>query len=80
MQEKRHGKSSKMLLRYKSLKKKSRIFKKLTGHTLKQFSLLSARLKPFAAQLLSPLGRKANLDSLEDKLLGLLIYYRTYIS
>jgi len=69
-----------MLLRYSQICKKPRIFSKLTGHSLEQFSSLCRKLKPLHDKHFPTIGRKRVLYSIEEKVLALLIYYRTYIS
>lgn len=67
-----------MLLTYRSLSMKPRIFRKLTGISLSDFHLLCEQLRPVAKSLFKTTGRPPVLATLEDKLTVLFIYYRTY--
>ena len=72
-----------MSLRYKSLSHHSKNFQDLTGLTLKEFSLMIEKVRPsylHHERKKQVLGRPSGFASLEDKLLCLLIYYRTYIT
>lgn len=69
-----------MLLTYGSLSKKPRIFRKLTGQSLADFTLLCAKVRSSADKIFKSKGRPAVLSTLEDKLTVLFIYYRTYIT
>ena len=69
-----------MLLKYKTLSKKPRIFRKLTGMTLFAFKHLCGQLSKSAKKIFNHLGRPSVLSSLEDKLTALLIYYRCYVT
>jgi hypothetical protein len=79
-----------MLLRYENLKNKPKAFRTFTGLDEKEFQML---LQAFTAsyerytQRLSPIesrqrdhggGRKARLATYEDKLLFILVYFKTY--
>ena len=68
------------MLKHEILSKKIRIFKKLTGMSLSEFSKLCTKVNPLAKEVFKNIGRKAKLESLEDKLILLLVYYRTYAS
>lgn len=75
---------------YQSLSKRPLVFKRLTGLTIEEFNLLLDKFKSgwlifIRDQFLSKErkrkfggGRKSRLDSLEDKLLFILIYVRLY--
>jgi Helix-turn-helix of DDE superfamily endonuclease len=72
-----------MQLTYDKLSQQPRVFLKLTGVSLDIFNELVKRLEPsfeqLAAQKLLP-GRTSRLVTNADKLLCVLIYYRTYIT
>ena len=72
-----------MALNYKRLAKNPHSFKNLTGMELKDFNKLIERLSK-AWQVMQAKkkshGRNSHLPTLEDKLLCVLIYYRTYIT
>lgn len=71
-----------MQLTYQRLRKHPLSFKRLTGLSDEKFTQLVIKLRPSFEQLerkkLSH-GRTSHLPTLEDKLLCVLIYYRTYI-
>ncbi len=67
-----------MLLSYASLVEKPRIFCKLTGLSLSEFERMLVTLRPSLRKVFNHRGRPSKLVSLEDKLILLLIYYRTY--
>lgn len=69
-----------MLLKYEVLSKKIRIFRKLTGMHLSEFSQFCHQIRERTKKLFNHLGRPAVLSTLEDKLTVLLIYYRTYVT
>ena len=72
-----------MQLSYNKLSQQPRVFLKLTGVSVDTFNQLIKRLEPcfeqLAAQKLLP-GRTSRLATNADKLLCVLLYYRTYIT
>jgi hypothetical protein len=72
-----------MHLTYERLKRQPASFLNITGLTVRQFDDLANQIRPSFQELeqnkLLP-GRKSHLPTLEDKLLCVLIYYRTYIT
>ena len=73
-----------MQLNYQRLKNKPHIFLRLTGTTIKEFEQMVDTVKPLwddeiESNKKRP-GRTSQLKYFEDKLLVLLIYYRTYIT
>lgn len=73
-----------MSLTYLNLSKRPQVFKRLTGMTLLEFREIANRIHPLwessVESLKKPQGRVSVLKTLEDKLMALLIYYRTYIT
>lgn len=72
-----------MTLTYNSLSQHSKNFQDLTGLTLKEFSLMIEKVRPdylHYERKKQVSGRPSGFANLEDKLLCLLIYYRTYIT
>jgi len=73
-----------MSLTYKTIKSKPQIFLRLTGTTVSEFEQIVSRVKPLWETLIEQPkkrpGRTGNLKMFEDKLLALLLYYRTYIT
>ncbi len=72
-----------MQLNYQRLSKHPLSFKRLTGLSKEKFAQLVTKLEPSFQELEKKKlahGRTSHLPSLEDKLLCVLIYYRTYIS
>lgn len=73
-----------MAISYKNLSKKPVIFNRITGVTIKEFGEICERVKPLWQEKIEEkkrrFGRPAILRSIEDKVLALLIYYRTYIT
>jgi hypothetical protein len=67
-----------MLLSYDKLKQRPRIFRKLTGMNLEEFTRLLERLRTALDKEFSPLGRQRKLATHTDRVLLLLIYYRCY--
>jgi hypothetical protein len=72
-----------MHLTYERLKGKPVNFLKLTGLNVEEFDKIVIKLKPAfeeleAKKLLA--GRTSHLATMEDKLLCVFIYYRTYIT
>lgn len=72
-----------MQMSYERIKKQPNNFLKLTGLHVGQFEDLVSKIRPSFQKLeekkLLP-GRRSHLPTLEDKLLCVLIYYRTYIT
>jgi DDE superfamily endonuclease/Helix-turn-helix of DDE superfamily endonuclease len=72
-----------MSLNYKRISKKPVIFLRLTGVKFLEFSELCERVKPAWEALERKkqcMGRSRCLQRLEDKVLALLLYYRTYFT
>lgn len=73
-----------MTINYKNLSKKPLIFRRLTGVNIAEFQEICKRVTPLWQENIEEkkqcVGRPATLGSIEDKLLALLIYYRTYIT
>jgi len=69
-----------MLLRYETLSRKPRIFRKLTGMTLYDFNRFCEQLYGSAKKIFNHLGRPPVLSALADKLTALLIHYRCYVT
>jgi len=73
-----------MQLTYERLKKKPQIFLRLTGTTISEFEQISDKVKPLWEEKIEKqkkrAGRTSQLKYFEDKLLALLMYYRTYIT
>jgi hypothetical protein len=72
-----------MSLSYRSLSKSPRCFQKLTGLSLREFADMVEKVRPVYSkweQQKKSLGRPSGFASLEDKVLCLMMYYRTYIT
>jgi len=69
-----------MLFSYGILSEKHRIFRKLTGVSLEEFSKIMALIEGSMKKAFSKLGRKPKVRSNEDRLLLLLLYYRAYVT
>lgn len=73
-----------MSIKYKNLIKKPRVFESLTGVGVKEFKEIVSKVRPmWEIEVLDQkksLGRPSHLESLEDKLLCVFIYYRTYVT
>lgn len=72
-----------MQLSYERLSKHAYTFKRITGLSVKEFEAITHRVRPSFQQLEAKKlghGRNSHLPTLEDKLVCLFIYYRTYIS
>lgn len=69
-----------MLLNYSELSRKPRIFRKLTGLKLNHFAKILADISDCLDKEFSNLGRKPKIDSHEDRVLLVLIYYRCYMT
>ncbi len=68
-----------MLLSYQQLSNRPRIFKKLTGLTLDDFETIHQQVKSSLDDEFSKLGRRPKLTTHHDRLLLLMMYYRTYV-
>lgn len=73
-----------MALTYKAIAKKPVIFLRLTGVKVEQFQEIAAKVEPEWYKNIEAKkkrhGRTGNLKTFEDKLLALMLYYRTYIT
>jgi len=72
-----------MNVTYERLKKQPVNFLRLTGLKVEEFDKIVIKLKPSFEELESKKllsGRKSHLATMEDKLLCVFIYYRTYIT
>lgn len=73
-----------MSLAYTTVNRKPQIFLRLTGTTVTEFQEMVRRVKPLweteVENRKKRHGRTGNLKTFEDKLLALLLYYRTYIT
>lgn len=67
-----------MLLSYKSLSTLPRIFRKLSGLSIDEFNIILEKLSEPLNHAFNNKGRPRKLKGHADKLLLLLIYYRTY--
>jgi hypothetical protein len=72
-----------MSLSYESLVKHPYCFQKLTGLSVKEFSEMAEKIRPSYVkweEKKKASGRPSGFSRLEDKLLCLMMYYRTYIT
>lgn len=73
-----------MPLSYTTISQKPQIFLRLTGTTVPEFQQIVSRVKPIWESCIEKSkkrhGRSSHLKTFEDKLLALLLYYRTYIT
>lgn len=73
-----------MALTYAEVAKRPLIFLRLTGIMVKQFQEIVKEIEPEWERIIEAKkkrhGRTGNLKTLSDKLLALLLYYRTYIT
>lgn len=73
-----------MSLTYKRLSKRPLIFLRLSGVKPSEFVEICQRIKPLWEEVIEKRkrrhGRRGCLKTLEDKVLALLMYYRTYIT
>jgi hypothetical protein len=72
-----------MHLSYQRLNKHPHTFKRITGVSQKEFEAIVHQVRPSFERLEAKKlghGRNSHLPTLEDKLVCLLIYYRTYIT
>ena len=72
-----------MTLTYRRIERKPQIFLRLTGTTIDNFQKIIKNISEEWSKLEKQKkghGRTSNLKTLEDKILALLIYYRTYIT
>lgn len=72
-----------MKLRYEWIRHKERTFKGVVGVTIEEFEQIRDKVKPRWEQQEAkrdPRGQSRKLHRLEDQLLALLMYYRTYVT
>lgn len=73
-----------MAISYEKLRKKPLIFQRMSGVSIVEFQTICAKVKPLweteVERKKKQEGRHRRLRSIEDKVLALLIYYRTYIT
>jgi len=69
-----------MLLSFRQLKGKQRIFRKLTGVSLEEFAEVIALVTKRMDKAFPGIGRKRKVDCHEDRLILLLLYYRAYVT
>ena len=69
-----------MLFSYDKLSEKNRIFKKLTGLSLEEFSDILKKVEPSLDKTFSKLGRPPKIKNHEDRLILIFLYYRTYVT
>ena len=73
-----------MSLTYSNLSKRPHVFQRMTGVTVSEFQEIVNRVHPLwgtSVELLKKsAGRWSVLKTFEDKVMSLLIYYRTYIT
>jgi len=69
-----------MLLSYSELSKKPRIFRKITGLKLKYFAKIITKVSVCLDKEFSNIGRKPKINNHEDRVLLVLVYYRTYMT
>jgi hypothetical protein len=73
-----------MAMTYASIAKKPMVFLRLTGVSVRQFQEILKEIEPEWERRIESKkkrhGRTGNLKTLSDKLLALLLYYRTYIT
>ena len=72
-----------MSLSYESIAKRPQCFQKLTGLSIKEFTEMFEKVRPVYLKWedkKKASGRPSGFAGLEDKLLCLIMYYRTYIT
>ena len=72
-----------MAIRYGEISKKPRVFESLYGMKVSDFKELVKKVRPLFEERehqKKVSGRPSHLDTLESKLLCVLMYYRTYVS
>jgi len=69
-----------MLLSYAKLSHKPRVFRLLLGVSVAEFDSLVAQVSPLLEKQFGIKRRPRKLASTEDKLVALLVYYRTYVT
>jgi hypothetical protein len=72
-----------MSLSYKSLSKSPKCFQKITGLSVSEFIMILEEVRPLYRrweQGKKAFGRPSGFSGLEDKLLCLIMYYRTYVT
>ena len=69
-----------MLLSFRELKGKQRIFRKLTGLSLEEFVEVISLVEKTMDQAFPSMGRKRKVDCHEDRLILIMLYYRAYVT
>src|SRR5712692_11481356 len=72
-----------MKLSYRQLKEKRLVFKQLSGMRVTEFEEVCRRVRPLweaEEAKKCPQGRRSHFQTLEDRLLALFMYYRTYVT
>ena len=73
-----------MSIRYQQISKKPRTFQRLAGVKVAEFQAICERVKPLWVERIERrkrlAGRPSAFKTLEDRMLALLIYYRTYVT
>lgn len=69
-----------MLLNYDKLSEHRRIFKKLTGLSLDEFAHLLQQVKRSLDKAFRHMGRGRKINTHHDRLLLLMVYYRSYVT
>ncbi len=69
-----------MLLSYANLSQKPRVFRLLLGLSVAEFDILVVKLSPLLEKEFGIRRRPRKLAATEDKLVALLVYYRTYVT
>lgn len=73
-----------MSLTYSNLSKRPQVFQRMTGVSVLEFQAITDRVRPAwetsVEVLKKSAGRNNTLKTFEDKLMALLVYYRTYIT
>ena len=69
-----------MLLSFKKLSKHPRVFRKLTGLKLSDFTKILEEVSILLDKEFSNLGRKPKINNHKDRVLLIFIYYRCYMT
>ncbi len=73
-----------MSLIYSNLSKRPHVFQRMTGVSVSEFQMITTRVRPLWEMSVESVkkssGRNNVLKTFEDKMMALLIYYRTYIT
>ena len=69
-----------MLLSFRQLKGKQRIFRKLTGLSLEEFAEVISLVTKGMDKAFPGIGRKRKVACHEDRVILLLLYYRAYVT